>query len=266
MRWQVQSLACSFVSARCCLSSSATLGRPCATRAAGFAVLVEASRGAAVALHRWMLRERGRCGKCQAVLCKFINKHRFRRCDSCCDALQHRRNAYHCETCTRFTCTQCTNASRGSSVPVAPRWPQLACSGHSWRPQLAGGGCRGVLVNIRINRASVNRPCHSCSASLGYRRFAYQCDSCTRITCKQCTRDLRSGARRRSGPRRRSSPRGGITRKTRMLESLYKRPRLSPAAGTAESEVRTTEQQPVDTASADEHERAQMADEHQRGE
>jgi len=43
-----------------------------------------------------------------------------------------------------------------------------------------------------------------------------------------------------------------------------KRPRLSPAAGTADSEVRTTEQQPVDTASADEHERAQMADEHER--
>ena len=43
-----------------------------------------------------------------------------------------------------------------------------------------------------------------------------------------------------------------------------KRPRLSPAAGTAESEVRTMEQQPVDTASANEHERAQMADKHER--
>ena len=43
-----------------------------------------------------------------------------------------------------------------------------------------------------------------------------------------------------------------------------KRPRLSPAAGTADSEVRTTEQQPVDTASADEHERVQTADEHER--
>ena len=43
-----------------------------------------------------------------------------------------------------------------------------------------------------------------------------------------------------------------------------KRPRLSPAAGTAESEVRTTEQQPVATASADEHEMAQMPDEHER--
>ena len=47
LMWQVQGVAsAAFVSARCCLSSSATLSRLCATRAAGLAAIVEAARGA----------------------------------------------------------------------------------------------------------------------------------------------------------------------------------------------------------------------------
>ena len=200
-----------------------------------------------------MLRERGRCGGCQAVLHKFQNESRNRHCDSCSAHLVTRRIAYHCDLCGRFACTHCTDASRGGSVPTVPR-PQLAC-----------GGCQGVLVAILINRASVNRPCHSCSASLGYRCFAYHCDSCTRIMCRQCTKALRLAARRRSGARRWISPVRSLKERQRLSCSIrrHKRPRLSPAAGTAESEVRTTEQQPVDTASVDEHKRAQMDDKHE---
>ena len=112
-----------------------------------------------------------------------------------------------------------------------------------------------MLVGIRIKLYSVNHPSHSCSTSLGYRRFAYQCASCSRIVCRQCTCALRFAARRRSGARRCVSPVCGITGITN--RRFPKQPRLSPAAGTAESEV-------VDTASADEHERAQMADEHEQ--
>ena len=203
-----------------------------------------------------MLRESGRCGECQAVLHKFQNVNHKRHCDSCRAALRYGCQAYHCEVCGYFACKQCTDASRPSSVPAAPR-PQLAC-----------GGCQGVFVDIRINRASVNRTCHSCNAPFEcITERAYHCDSCTRIMCMQCTADLRRRLGR-SGASRCASPFRGLTGIQGLRYSWYerrsKRPRLSPAAGTAESEVQTTEQQPVDTACADEHERAQIADEHER--
>ena len=231
-----------------------------------------------------MLRGHGRCGGCQAVLYKLKNKVLDRRCDSCSAPLsEYNHIAYYCSLCERFACKQCTNVSRVSTVLAAP----------SPRPQLPCDGCQGVLVPFEITRASVNRHCHSCGAAFEYRgELAYHCDSCTRIMCKLCTWDLRSGARRRAGLRRWSSPVCGIRRgclisragtaesEVRTTEQqpvdtagadeheraqmAHKRPRLSPAAGAAESEVRTTVQQPVDTASADEHERAQMADEHER--
>ena len=157
--------------------------------------------GVAVAIHRWMLREPGRCGGCQVVLCKFKNFSRNRCCDSCSAKIKHGRNAYHCGTCWRFECKQCTNASRRSSVPTSPRRPQLAC-----------GGCQGVLVDIRINYASVNRLCHSCSAAFEYiNKVAYYCDSCERIICRQCTRAIRLAAWRRSGAKRCVSPVRGLT-------------------------------------------------------
>ena len=214
--------------------------------------------GVAVAIHRWMLREPGRCGGCHVVLCKFKNFSRNRCCDSCSAKIKHGRNAYHCGTCWRFKCKQCTNASRRSSVPTSPRRPQLAC-----------GGCQGVLVDFRINYASVNRLCHSCSAAFEcINKVAYYCDSCERIICRQCTRAIRLAAWRRSGAKRCVSPVRGLTgihglRYSRP-DKFRKQPRLSPAVGTAESEVRTAEQQPVDTASADEHERAQMGHEDER--
>jgi len=182
-----------------------------------------------------MVRGRGRCGGCQAVLHKFRNKVIDRRCGSCSATLsEYDRYAYHCELCQRFACKQCTNASRGSSV--APK-PLLACD-----------GCQGVLVRMRITRAFVNRPCHNCSSTFEYLDWAYHCDSCTRITCKLCTWDLRLRAAARSC---RVSPVRGLTGIRGLTCSIHrptrspKRPRLSPAAGTAESEVRTTEQQPV---------------------
>ena len=85
--------------------------------------------------------------------------------------------------------------------------------------------------------------------------------------CKQCTGDLRHRAGR-PGASRYVSPVRGLTGiqglRYSWPDKFRKRPRLSPAAGTAESETRTTEQQLVDTACADEHERAQIADEHER--
>ena len=212
----------------------------------------DSDRRRARAIHRWMLREPGRCGGCQAVLFKFSNGSRNRRCASCSAALKVARYAYHCQSCGCVACKQCTDASRGSSVP------ELVC-----------GGCPGVLVAININRASVNRPCHSCSAGFEYLTRAYHCDSCTRIICKQCTWGLRPDDRRRRPGRRRTSPVCGIGARRGCLVGLRgpdknprrKRPRLPPAAGTAESEVRSTKQQRVDTASADEYERRSLESE-----
>ena len=115
----------------------------------------DSDRRRARAIHGWMVRGRGRCGGCQAVLHKFRNKVIDRRCGSCSATLsEYDRYAYHCELCQRFACKQCTNASRGSSV--APK-PLLACD-----------GCQGVLVRMRITRAFVNRPCHNCSSTFEY--------------------------------------------------------------------------------------------------
>ena len=208
---------------------------------------LDSDRRRARAIHRWMLREPGRCSGCQAVLYKHTTFSRNQSCGSCSSVLTFGRHAYHCESCGRLACKKCTDASRGSSEAGALMWPKPAC-----------GGCSGVLVGKHITRVSVNRTCHSCSAAFQYPGNAYHCDSCARITCQRCTWDIRSAARRRSGPMRLTSPVCGITRRTKMLNSLYnvKRPRLSPAAGTAESEVRTKEHHPVDTANADEHEGA----------
>ena len=203
-----------------------------------------------------MVRGHGRCGGCQAVLHKFRNKVLDRRGGSCSAPLsEYDRYAYQCELCERFACKQCTNASRGRSV--APK-PLLACD-----------GCQGVLVRMRITRAFVNRPCHNCSSTFEYLDWAYHCDSCTRIICKQCTWGLRPDDRRRRPGRRRTSPVCGIGARRGCLVGLRgpdknprrKRPRLSPAAGTAESEVRSTKQQRVDTASADEYERRSLESE-----
>ena len=136
-------------------------------------------------------------------------------------------------------------------MPAAPKRPGHARLCHC-------GNCSAVLVRIQVTRNSADRHCDSCSDALEYRRYAYRCESCARITCTQCTSNLRSGARRLISPVRNIRS-GAVVRSRRC-----KRPRLSPAAGAAESEGRTTEQQPADTASADEHERAQMADEHER--
>ena len=133
---------------------------------------------------------------------KFQNRCYDRRCGGCSAALVSARYAYHCQSCGDFACKLCTNASRGSSVPMLAPRPQPAC-----------GGCQGVLVGIKIHRASVNRPCHSCSVAFEYLNRAYHCDSCTSITCKQCTWDRR---RRRSGARHWSSPVRGLKGRHRL--------------------------------------------------
>ena len=81
--------------------------------------------------------------------------------------------------------------------------------------------------------------------------------------CMHCTWDLRLGARRRVASMRKRSPICSIKGKRGWLVDRTKRPRLLPAVGTAEREVRTKEQQPVDTASVDEN-KQHMDDKHER--
>ena len=232
-------------------------GRPCAIHA-GRGCDIDRRCAILIAIHRsgaatyfWMFRERGRCGECQVVLFKFTNMNRNRHCDSCSAALGLSRRAYHCETCSRFACRQCTNASRRSSVPAAPKRPGHARLCHC-------GHCSAVLVRIQVTRASADRHCDSCSDALEYRRYAFRCESCARITCTQCTSNLRGRVTRANSPFR------GLRGPVRCSCCRRKRLRLSPAGATAESGVHTTEQQPVDTAGADEQERAQMAHMHER--
>ena len=194
-------------------------GMSCASRgglARGVA-LIGSDRCRARATQRWMFRGPGRCSGCQAVLYKFQNWSHTRRCHSCGAALKFSRHAHYCESCAVFACKQCTDASR-----------VLRCE-----------SCSSVLVGFQVTRASVNRQCDSCSTALEYRCHAYRCESCVRITCTQCTSNLRSGARRLISPVRNIRS-GAVVRSRRC-----KRQRLSPAAGIAESEVRTTEHQPV---------------------
>ena len=183
-----------------------------------------------------MFRERGHCSDCQAALAKITNRSRNRRCESCSAALGRGRRAYHCETCSRFVCMQCTNASRGSNVhayPAPPRREQRTC-----------GTCQALLV--RFAASATHGPCHGCSASLEYHRFAYRCERCKRMVCTKCTSiNLNRSAKRRISPVR--GLRGPV--RCSCCSCHRKRLRLSPAGG---------------TAGADEHERAQMADIHER--